>query len=290
MKVFLFYLHPRCNIFMWLCMHNAIPTNKLRHHCNLATSPVCQRCGKYKEDVLHCLRDCAPSKEVWQLISSVNHRYLFSFTSWKTWLQTMSKGAFGNMFAITIWWIWRFRNNHILGDKQWKTQNVIHFIDIMCTDLTSLNIHSSEHHINRHMVNWTPPPDGCVKLNIDGSCGASGDIGSGGLLRDNKGNWIAGFSSNDGQGDELFAVLFGVYHGLMLVISNSIQQVTCETDSLEVFRLLQDPDHSHMHVYASLLVKIFGLKEHIRNISFQHVLREGNHCANSWPSSRALQD
>jgi len=165
--------------FMWLCMHNAIPTNKLRHHCNLATSPVCQQCRKYDEDVLHCLRVCAPSKEVWQLISSVNHQYLFSFTSWKTWLQTMSKGAFGNIFAMTIWWIWRFRNNHILDDKQWKTQNVIHFIDIMCTDLTSINIHSSEHHINCHMVSWTPPLDECVKLNIDGSCGASGDIGSG---------------------------------------------------------------------------------------------------------------
>jgi len=176
---------------MWLCKHNAIPTNKLRHHCNLATSPVCQQCGKYDEDVLHCLRDCAPSEEVWQLISSVNHRCLFSFTSWKTWLQTMSKGVFGIMFAITIWWICRFRNNHILGDKQWKTQNVIHFIDIMCTDLTFINIHSSERHIKCHMVNWTPPPDGCVKLNVDGSCGASGDIGSGGLLRDNKGNWIA---------------------------------------------------------------------------------------------------
>lgn len=147
--------------FMWFCMHNAIPTNKLRYHYNLATSPVCQQCGKYDEDVLHYL----------------------------------------------------------------------------------------------------------------------GDIGFGGLLRDNKGNWIAGFSSNDGQGDALFAELFGVYHGLMLVINNSIQQIICETYSLEVFRLLQDLDHSHMHVYASLLVKIFGLKEHICNISLQHVLREGNHCA-----------
>jgi hypothetical protein len=67
----------------------------------------------------------------------------------------------------------------------------------------------------------------------------------------------------------------------MLAINNSTQRVICETDSLEVLRLLQDPDHSHMHVYASLLVKIFGLKEHIRDISFQHVLREGNHSANS---------
>jgi hypothetical protein len=37
-------------------------------------------------------------------------------------------------------------------------------------------------------------------LNIDGSFGVFGDIGSGGLLRDKKVNWIAGFSSNDGQG------------------------------------------------------------------------------------------
>jgi len=81
-----------------------------------------------------------------------------------------------------------------------ETQNVIHFIDIMRTDLTSVNIHSSKHHINRHMVKWTPPQDGGVKLNIDGSYGASGDIGSGGLLCDTKGNWIAGFSSNEGQG------------------------------------------------------------------------------------------
>jgi len=63
----------------------------------------------------------------------------------------------------------------------------------------------------------------------------------------------------------------------MLTINNSTQQVICETDFLEVICLLQDPDHSHMHVYVSLLVKIFGLKEHIRDISFQHVLRESNH-------------
>jgi len=66
----------------------------------------------------------------------------------------------------------------------------------------------------------------------------------------------------------------------MLVINNSNQQVIYKTDSLEVLCLLQDSDHSLMHVYVSLLVKIFGLKEYISNISFQHVLLEGNHCAN----------
>lgn len=49
-------------------------------------------------------------------------------------------------------------------------------------------------------------------LNIDESCGAFGDIGYGGLLPDNKGVRIADFSSNEGQGDALFAKLFGFYH------------------------------------------------------------------------------
>jgi hypothetical protein len=70
----------------------------------------------------------------------------------------------------------------------------------MRTDLTSVNIHSSEHHIKCHMIKCTSPQVGGVKLNIDGSCGAFGDIGSGCLLHDNKGNWKTGFSSNEGQG------------------------------------------------------------------------------------------
>jgi hypothetical protein len=89
---------------------------------------------------------------VWQQIRSFNHSYFFSFTALKTWLQTMSKWPFDNMSAITIWWIWRFRNNHTLDDKQWKSINVLHFIDIKCTNLTSVNIHSSKHHTNCHIV------------------------------------------------------------------------------------------------------------------------------------------
>ena len=53
-------------------------------------------------------------------------------------------------------------------------------------------------------------------MNIDGSCGAFGDVGSGCLLRDNNGNWKTRFSSNEGQGDALFAEIFGVYLGKLV--------------------------------------------------------------------------
>jgi len=59
----------------------------------------------------------------------------------------------------------------------------------------SITIYSYEHHINRHIVKWIPLQDECVKLNIDGNCGASSDIGSSGLLCDNERDWISSFSS-----------------------------------------------------------------------------------------------
>lgn len=37
------------------------------------------------------------------------------------------------------------------------------------------------------------------QLNIDGSCSITGNIGFRDLIRDNKGDWIAGFSSSEGE-------------------------------------------------------------------------------------------
>jgi len=64
----------------------------------------------------------------------------------------------------------------------------------------------------------------------------------------------------------------------MLVINNSIQQVICEIDFLEVLHLFQHMEHSHMHVHTSLFVNIFYLNELILNISLHHVLRDDNRC------------
>ena len=84
----------------------------------------------------------------------------------------------------------------------------------MCTDLTSINIHSSKHHI----IRWTPPQVGCVKLNIDESCGVFGDIGFGSLLRDNRRNWIVGFSSKIWVCSHQKLPFFSINHLLFLFI------------------------------------------------------------------------
>jgi len=69
-------------------------------------------------------------------------------------------------------------------------------------------------------VRWEPPQPGLVKLNVDGSCNSRGGIGAIDLIRNNKGNCVVGFSSNDGQGDVLFAEFSAIYHGIILLLQH----------------------------------------------------------------------
>jgi len=48
-------------------------------------------------------------------------------------------------------------------------------------------------------VKWDPPNEGWVALNTDGTArGNPGQAGAGGVIRGDRGEWIAGFSENLG--------------------------------------------------------------------------------------------
>jgi len=51
--------------------------------------------------------------------------------------------------------------------------------------------------------------NGCMK-------GPSGSIGAGGLLRDNNGNWISGFTANLDKGKIIAAELWGLFFFITL--------------------------------------------------------------------------
>nr|ABD33243.1 hypothetical protein MtrDRAFT_AC158464g27v2 [Medicago truncatula] len=52
----------------------------------------------------------------------------FKFTGW------------GSLkFVAAIWWIWRWRNNIVLGDKTWKASDVIRQINLVVEDMVLLS-------------------------------------------------------------------------------------------------------------------------------------------------------
>lgn len=54
-----------CALF-WRIAHKAILTNSARSRRNIAFSASCFRCLHHTEDVLHVLKDCPESSEVWK--------------------------------------------------------------------------------------------------------------------------------------------------------------------------------------------------------------------------------
>ena len=91
------------------------------------------------------------------------------------------------------------------------------------------------------VVTWRPPPQGYVKLDIDGSHHDRTEVmGAGGLIRDSQGRWLASFATHRQGGNALMAEAVALHLGLQFAWEKGFRDVLCETDCKELFNLLED--------------------------------------------------
>lgn len=84
-------------------------------------------------------------------------------------------------------------------------------------------------------------------------------MGSGGLIRDDNGDWIVGFSSFDGVGDVLLAELTVIKHGLQLAWDEGFRSVVCESDSRDAISILSESSSHNTHLFASTIFDVMEL-------------------------------
>lgn len=106
-------------------MHGALPTNDLCFRRALAHNAGCQRCSASREDILHVLRDCPHSRELWYRSGLRPSRAFFAQQSAEVWLKEHARGNRECLFLAAIWWIWCWRNNMVLGDASWDVHHVL---------------------------------------------------------------------------------------------------------------------------------------------------------------------
>ena len=103
--------------------------------------------------------------------------------------------------------------------------------------------------------------------------------GYGGILQNNSGFYLSGFSGYiHDSSDILYVELYDIYQGLILAKSLNIVGLVCYIDSLHCTNLLKGLIMS-FHVYAVLIQDVKDSIEH-NNVSIFHTLREGNQYAN----------
>ncbi|KAL0004154.1 hypothetical protein SO802_011715 [Lithocarpus litseifolius] len=128
-------------------------------------------------------------------------------------------------------------------------------------------------------ISWDKPDPGWLKLNTDGSSkGLLGAAAGGGLIRDEGGNWVAGFSRKIGRTDSFVAEIWALRDGLQLCQQMSARAVMIELDAKSLVDVLNNSSYYNA-VISPLLDDCKFLISQIPQVHVRHTYREANKCA-----------
>ncbi|GAU38380.1 hypothetical protein TSUD_147480 [Trifolium subterraneum] len=129
-------------------------------------------------------------------------------------------------------------------------------------------------------IGWKPHDDGWVKLNTYGACRERSVAACGGVLRNNHGEWIRGFSKFLGTCSAYVAELWGVLEGLKYNWSLGFRKVELNVDSVAVAKVIKEGGTASNMGY-SLVKEIHRLVSFEWEVKIFHSYRETNRCADT---------
>lgn len=209
--------------FLWLVLHNKIPTALNLVHRNVIDNSICQRCYTDIETTVHAIRDCTWAQQVWNLLN-VPHNLRPSFSkSAEDWLHENVHTAeisvwdipWSCVFTFAVWSIWLDRKKTVIKKENCDSLVCSTNIKNRCSFFIKAQGSPSKGRVNFEIaVRWHAPPENWFKLNCDGSANLdSGRTGIGGVIRKNLGNWVIGYQQNIGKGTSLIAEITSIREG-----------------------------------------------------------------------------
>ncbi|KAK9983118.1 hypothetical protein SO802_032643 [Lithocarpus litseifolius] len=142
--------------------------------------------------------------------------------------------------------------------------------------------------ITKH-IRWEKPTSGWMKLNTNGSSDdLVGVAGGGGLIRDEQGNWVAGYTRRVGKANSFTAEAWALRDGLVLCCQLNLSSIVVESDAKALIDALNNPVHD-ISVVSPLLDDCKQLAAQFSRIVFRHIYREANSCADHLANMGRLQ-
>ncbi|KAF7805280.1 non-LTR retroelement reverse transcriptase-like [Senna tora] len=278
----------RAKVFIWSVKHDSVMTNAQRKRRGFCTSDLCPLCSNEIETSLHALRDCGKAREVWKTLLPRNEWQDFFTDNLNEWLNrnlSKSNEGWNSWFPIVCWLIWKRRANWVFKNQWQGTNQIISMARNYMEGLKEAErtcIHSNNRHIsNLNQIKWNPPCNGWIKLNVDGSYWQHTDtISCGGVLRDEQGRWIKGFTKKMGRGNSNLAEAWAVLTGLKMAWDMKIDRIHVEADSLNIVNMIKDGvDVAHPLGVIVDKIREFCAKDWA--VYIDHVFRESNRVANA---------
>ena len=116
-------------------------------------------------------------------------------------------------------------------------------------------------------------------MNTDGATfGNPGVAGCGGIVRDEGGNWVAGFTRRIGIASSFEAELWGLRDGLTLCCNLNISSLIVELDAKVVVNILHNINYEN-NVLSPILDGCRQLMSRFDQVQGNHVYHQANGCA-----------
>ncbi|GAU48983.1 hypothetical protein TSUD_245740 [Trifolium subterraneum] len=188
----------------------------------------------------------------------------------------------GCIIFIIMWFVWCSRNDAIFNNNKAIVHNLVakvHSMLSFCIAAFKNTTSGSGGNSEQRLVVWPRPAEGTVCLNVHGSMlGSLQTAGFGGLIRNSFSAFLKGFYGTASQSSVLYAEIMAILHGLHLCWNNGYRSIVCYSDSLQAVSLIKD-GVSHFHTFANEIHPIRQLLRRDWTIVIEHILREGNACA-----------
>ena len=240
---------PRVKTFMWQCLHNAIGVGVCLVKRCISNDDICPLCHREPETILHRLRDCGTSKQIWERLG-VRQNSNFYEGNLGQWLEYNCKNntcrlgeqpPWRIIFPFNIWLLRKHRNATIFRNLH-AQPNVHKDALFRSLEFQHCGLNNKKSGSKRVVqVRWERPQVGWACLNTDGAAvGNPGRAGCGGLIRNEHGEWLGGFSRSIGCDDSFMAELWGLRDGLTLCIDLHLTVVDVQLDAKAVVQLLSN--------------------------------------------------
>ena len=191
------------------------------------------------------------------------------------------------LIAGCLWGTWSWRNAGIFRDQEIGTNTRVIIIKNYMREINSAFSNQTivEGGLGTHhncLVRREPPCIGWYKLNTYGFCkGRDKSASAGGIIRDNKGCWIEGFSIKLGSCSETEAEIWAVIYGLRMAWDQGIQRLVVEFDSSPVAKWLNTKEKGSGRT-RNLMEECIRLIQQQREVVIKHVYCEANQVADDW--------
>ena len=183
------------------------------------------------------------------------------------------------IYPFAVWNIWKSRNSFVFNRKNQSPRLAADiFNQTMELMYRACSPRGPAQYIIKE-VRWERPPEGRSKLNTDGAVmGSTGLAGCGGIVRDNHGGWLAGFSRRIWITNSFMTELWGLRDGLILYCNLNITSIFVELDAKAIVDIFHKSDYEN-DVVSPILDDCRQLISRFHRIQFKHYFCQAHCCA-----------